>query len=87
MITITLGNSLRLARLAKNLTQKQVADAIGMSVHSIRYYERGEVKPKNETVVKLLKLYNYPCTLLANEGEFIEISCSFPNCTEHSCTY
>ncbi|MFC0476941.1 helix-turn-helix transcriptional regulator [Robertmurraya beringensis] len=83
----TLGNCLRQARLAKNLTQKQVADAIGMSVDSIRYYERDEVQPKRETIEKLLKLYNYPCVLLTNNENYINISCSFPFCTEHTCTY
>lgn len=85
-MTVILGNRLRQARLAKNLTQKQVAEAIGLSVHSIRYYERDKVKPKRETVEKLLELYNYPCAHLTGEDD-LEISCSFPWCTEYDCTY
>jgi len=48
----TFGDRLRAARKAKNLTQKQFADALGCQDGAIEFYESGAVQPTAETFKK-----------------------------------
>lgn len=53
VITMTIGDRIKRARLNSNLTQKQLGDACGMADSAIRKYESGKVTPKFETIKKI----------------------------------
>lgn len=47
----------RLSKLRGKRTQKEVADAIGVSVSAVAMYERGDRVPKDEIKIKIAKYY------------------------------
>lgn len=47
-------------RQQKGLTQKQLAELIGVSVVAIQRFEYGKTQPKYETLLKLSEVLNYP---------------------------
>lgn len=52
-----------------NLTQGKFADSLGVPLTTISKYERGEVKPTSEFLIKLSKIYGVNLNwLLAGEG-------------------
>ena len=70
---MTLGDSLKKARLEKGLTQKQLGELCGMADSAIRRYENSTAKPKITTLRRItdalgLKLYD-----LGNILEFYSI--------------
>lgn len=50
---MTVGESIRKVRIAKGMTQKQVADACGMADSAIRKYEYGQITPKYATLQRI----------------------------------
>jgi transcriptional regulator with XRE-family HTH domain len=48
-----MGERLREARIAKRLTQEALAHAIGVRAMSISRFERGELNPSRETLMRL----------------------------------
>lgn len=52
-----IATKLRQARLQANMTQKQVADRIGMTYQAISNYERGKTKVESDILVKLCEIY------------------------------
>ena len=54
----SLGSVLRTARKKQNLTQRELADKLGMSVRTIIQAEQGHSNPKFETVALLSKELN-----------------------------
>lgn len=52
------SDRLRELRLKKNLKQKQVADALGISESAYGYYEQGRREPSQESLVKLAEILN-----------------------------
>ena len=50
---MTIGDTLKQARLNAGLTQKQLGEKCGMADSAIRKYESGKIKPKIETLKKL----------------------------------
>ena len=51
------ATKLRKARLQANMTQKEVADLIGMTYQAISNYERGKTKVESDILVKLCEIY------------------------------
>lgn len=49
--------SLKILRKKKNLTQKDVADAIGITFQTYSYYETGRTKPTPKTLCKLADFF------------------------------
>ena len=49
--------SLKILRKKRNLTQKDVADAIGITFQTYSYYETGRTKPTPETLCKLADFF------------------------------
>lgn len=74
-------NNLKKARIASNMSTKQVAEIIGYSQKQVENFENGRNQANHQTLIKLSKLYN--CTidyLLQNEDgititkqEFLEL--------------
>lgn len=57
--------TLKAARINAGLTQYQAAKAIGVSRESIQNYEEGRCKPKYDTYLKMLEVYQVPQELLS----------------------
>ena len=47
------GNHLKMVRKSNNLTQKQLADAIGATENGVQNYERGARKPTFDMLIAL----------------------------------
>ncbi|MFS0824360.1 helix-turn-helix transcriptional regulator [Bacillus sp. 1P02SD] len=56
----SIGHSLRILRLKKNLTQLQVAQSIGISEKSISRYENDKTTPKEELLNMFAESYEVP---------------------------
>lgn len=58
-------------RLNLNLTQKNIADQLGCNQTAYGKYERGELEPNIETLIKLSKIFNCSVDyLIGNENDF-----------------
>lgn len=53
---MSLGERLREARKAKNMTQTDLARELGISVNSVANYERGTSFPKEDYLYKIINL-------------------------------
>lgn len=62
----SLGANLRILRFKKNLTQKEVAKAIGTSHSMIGKYERNKTRPRIGTLQKLADFYGLSINDLDN---------------------
>lgn len=54
---MTLGESIREARKAAGLTQKQAAEKLGVSIQSIAKWEKEQLFPDDESMNKLSDLF------------------------------
>lgn len=61
-------NRFKKLREQKGLTQAQLARQIGISEQSISKYERGERKPKSETIEALANFFKVPVSYLRGEA-------------------
>lgn len=52
------GNKLRLLRKEKGLTQKQLADKLGLAFSTISMYERGDREPDFEILESIADFFN-----------------------------
>lgn len=55
---VNMGEKLKTLRLEKKLTQKQVADRIGLAVSAVSSYESGSRYPSYEALVKLAHIFH-----------------------------
>lgn len=55
---MSIGDNIRCLRKKAKLTQKELAQKIGVNEVTIRSYERGKYKPKNEILFRLTKALN-----------------------------
>jgi transcriptional regulator with XRE-family HTH domain len=53
---MTLGNLLKNARSAKNMTQKEVAEAVGIELNSYQNYEYEVRQPRADILLKLIRI-------------------------------
>lgn len=54
---VNMGNKLKTLRTQKKLTQKQVADRIGLAISAVSY-EAGTRYPSYEVLIKLARIYH-----------------------------
>lgn len=52
---MTLGELLKAARTAKGMTQKQVAEAVGIQLNHYQHFEYSKRVPSTENMIKLIK--------------------------------
>lgn len=57
---MTTGEKIKKARKAAGLTQKQLADSLGVSESFVSQYESGKREPKYQTLVKLAAALGLP---------------------------
>lgn len=60
---------LRAIRKESGLTQKQVGEAIGSTERNYQRYERGDVLPNFEYLVKLSDVFNVPLDYLMGRSD------------------
>lgn len=53
-----MGSKLKSLRLEKKLTQKQVADRIGLAISAVSSYESGSRYPSYDVLVKLARIFH-----------------------------
>ena len=64
-----LASRIRNARVAKSLTQRQLADAAGLTQQSISHFERGEARPTIDTLLRIAQVLGIqPGELLTSES-------------------
>lgn len=56
----TIGNAIRKLRLARGLTQQQLADRVERSQSAIAFYENGRICPSVRTVMLMAVEFNVP---------------------------
>lgn len=56
---------LKSIRLEKNLTQKQIADALGLSTMAIQHYENNRRKPTYDILIALADYFNVSMDYIA----------------------
>ena len=67
----TIGDAIRNERKKCNITQKELAERLGVSASMIAQYETGKRKPKLETVRRLAEALNVPMgDLVANWSDY-----------------
>lgn len=54
---VNMGEKLRSLRNEKKLTQKQVADRIGLAISAVSSYESGSRYPSYEALIKLARIF------------------------------
>lgn len=54
----TFSQRLKEVRILKGMTQKSVAEHLGISENAYQNYEYGKREPKYQTLVKLCRLFN-----------------------------
>lgn len=53
-----MGEKLKSLRTEKNLTQKQIADRIGLAISAVSSYESGSRYPSYETLIKYARMFH-----------------------------
>ena len=66
---MNIGEKLRVARLAMNLSQIELAEKVGITERSIYNYEQTETYPKPTILKKLAEVLNVTVTYLMDEEE------------------
>lgn len=72
MTNVEIGKMIQTRRMARGMTQEQLASAIGVSASAIGMYESGKRKPKDAIVEALADVFNVPIwSILYREDEVI----------------
>lgn len=55
---VNMGEKLKSLRMEKKLTQKQIADRIGLAISAVSSYESGSRYPSYDALIKLSRIYH-----------------------------
>ena len=55
---MNMGEKLKSLRIEKKLTQRQVADRIGLAISAVSSYESGARYPSYDTLIKLSRIFH-----------------------------
>ena len=69
---MALGEKIRSLRESKNMTQKELATILGVSVGTVAEWEAGDISPDKETLVKMGALFSVPLAELTGIEEPVE---------------
>ena len=67
-----IGKRIRAARMARKLTQQNVADALGVTINSYQKYEQSERSPSLETLVKIADLFSVPTDRILCRDDYLQ---------------
>ena len=65
-----MGEKLKSLRLEKKLTQKQIADRIGLAISAVSSYESGTRYPSFEVLIKLSRIFHVSTDYLLGITEY-----------------
>jgi len=68
------SNNLKTVRLIKNISQKQLAETVGVSVSTIRSWEKGQTEPKGKHLIALAEALGVRIQFLSLDFQAIEDS-------------
>ena len=71
---MTLHERLTELKLTRNLLQKDIASAVGLSLRAYQYYERGDREPTSSTLVALADYFNVSLDYLVGRTDNPEIN-------------
>lgn len=77
-----MGDKLKELRKQKRLTQKQVADRIGLAISAVSSYEAGTRYPSYDVLVKLARIFHVSTDYLLGMTDKQEIDVSGLNTEE-----
>ena len=66
------GEKMKKARLAKGLTQEQMAEKLGVNKGTISHYEKGKTFPGEEKLRMVAETLNVSFDYLLGEGEMLD---------------
>lgn len=66
---MNMGEKLRSLRIENKLTQKQVADRIGLAISAVSSYEAGIRYPSYESLIKLSRMFHVSTDYLLGQTE------------------
>ena len=64
-----LGEKLKALRTAKKMSQKELADRIGIAKSVISFYESGDRSPSYDVLIKIAGIFNVTTDYLLLDGE------------------
>ncbi|MCI8912386.1 MAG: helix-turn-helix transcriptional regulator [Clostridia bacterium] len=67
---MNIGEIIKELRLEKNISQKKLADAIGVSQKAIDFWERGVNEPKASYIVKLADYFEVSADYILGRNNF-----------------
>ena len=65
----TIGERIKGLRLSKKVTQKEIADAIGVSSVSVQRFEYGSVRPSLDTLIALADYFDVSLDYLVGRSD------------------
>ena len=68
---MSIGLNIKLHREERNLTQEQVAEALGITFQAVSSWERNEYKPDTDKLVKLAELFDVSVSALVEENSHV----------------
>lgn len=63
---VDMGNKLKTLRIENKMTQKQVADRIGLAISAVSSYESGSRYPSYDVLIKLANMFHVSTDYLLN---------------------
>lgn len=73
---VNMGDKLKALRIEKKLTQKQVANRIGLAISAVSSYESGSRYPSYDVLVKLARIFHVSTDYLLGISETRNIDVS-----------
>lgn len=72
VIIMKLNEKIKKIRSENNLSQKEFAKKVGISISSVQKYEYGDVKPSSEVIYKILKAFDISENIFLSDTEMSE---------------
>lgn len=66
---MTIGSKIKLLRSEHNMTQPDLASALGVTVRTVAYYENDERQPKKSMILKFCKIFDVSTDYLLADNE------------------
>ena len=67
-----LNEKIKEIRIKNNLTQKEFAQKIGVSLSSLQKYEYGDFKPSSDTIKKICEVSKIPLSVILNVDDYTD---------------
>lgn len=73
-IDVLVGKNIRIYRVAQNLSQSKLAEALGLTFQQVQKYEKGSNRVSSSRIAQIAKFLNVPISRLFEDvsGEYVE---------------